>query len=1177
MEITSYITKEKEYPSILKTLDEQKAAARPFPLLVTGLCDGARAAFLCEVIRRERTKTGACVAVAAPDEKTAVRLRDSLDAAGLNVCFYPWRDMVFHDITASREFEHERLWALCAIRAGECDAVIFTPDSALQFTLSPERLDSAVRTVAIDGEYDVQELCDFLVRAGYQSADMIDGVGQFSLRGGILDVFPPSSQYPVRIDFFGGEIDSISSFDIITQRRFEQLDEVRITPAREVTLRPEDRKTIADNIEKRVKKAADIRTREALSAELEAVRENGEVRFADKYVSLIYPEHATLLDYFDKSSLFIVVDRNAVDDRLKSYEWHASQNTKDLCEAGMDGKYAEYGLLKADFEHRAYSAPCVIIDQFVTGSETMRYSGIFSIQTRQTPSYSDKLDLLFEDMLGFLRGKYAVYLLCENDVSAKQLLEYLDERGITALTVGEPTVGHPRILAERNVTPFELVASRFVILSTYAAGARADRRSLIRGKRRKKKKSSAEAITSYADLTEGDYVVHESHGIGQYLGLSSLTLEGVRRDFVKIKYAGKDMLYLPCDQLDSITKYIGARAEDGTLKLSRMGGADWIKTKAKAKSAATDMAKELIALYAERMRRRGFAFPADDDFQRGFEAGFEYEETDGQLVASDEIKRDMERPVPMDRLLCGDVGFGKTEVALRAAFKAVCASKQVAVLVPTTILAMQHYQTILSRMRGYPVHVDMISRFRTAKEQQASLRKLRRGETDIIVGTHRLISKDVQFKDLGLVIVDEEQRFGVAQKEKLKQLTRDVDVLTLTATPIPRTLNMAMSGIRDMSILEEAPGDRLPVQTFVLEYDPVIIGEAIRSELRRGGQVFYMYNRVEEINRVAERVAEMAPDARVAVAHGQMDRDDLSDIWRAMNAGEIDVLVSTTIIETGIDIPNANTLIIENADKMGLSQLHQIRGRIGRSARRAYAYFTYPVGRVLSEISAKRLTAIRDYTEFGSGFKIALRDLEIRGAGNILGAQQHGHIESVGYDLYMKILNRAVLEEKGEKIEPRAECTVDMQENAFIPEEFISSEAQRIDVYRRIASIQNEEDLRDVTDEIIDRWGDIPKPVANLLDISLLRALGCDAGIDKIVRRGNNVLFYPKKLDVYPWTRIAVEFKGRIMISPTQNPYVTFRASGLPNVIRAAQGLLIKLMQVPPQDTADAGVDTQDE
>lgn len=1170
LKITSYITEGKEYAQITAALEAQKKAKKRLPMLVTGMCDGARAAFIAETVRRERSKGRPAVAICAPDEKTANRLRNSLEAAGLTTPIYPWRDMIFHNITASHEFEHERLWVLCALRRNECDAVIFTADAALQYTMPPERLDNSVRTLKLGGEADTSELAAFLVQAGYQSADLIDGVGQFSLRGGILDIFPPSSQYPVRIDFFGNDIDSISSFDIMTQRRFEELEECEITPAREIALSPDEREILKDHLSKAIKKAKSIQVHEIIAAELEAVKESAEIKFADKYISLIYNDRTTLLDYLGQDCTCLMIDRNAINERLTSYEWHAAQNAEELVGEGLDGSLAEYGKLKSDFEYFFYSHPCAVIDPFVTGTGDMTYSGLFSIQSRQTPSYTDNLELLFEDLMSHLRGNYRVIILCENDMSGKQILEYLDERGITAVTEGEPSIGHPRIICGENVIPFELPVQKFAILSLYASAGGGARHSILRGRRKKKKKDAGEAIMSYADLTEGDYVVHESHGIGQYLGLSSLVLEGVRRDFVKIKYAGKDMLYLPCDQLDTISKYIGARAEDGTLKLSKMGGAEWVKTKARAKKAATDMAKELIALYAARLRREGYAFPADDEFQRSFEAGFEYEETDGQLQAAEDIKRDMERKTPMDRLLCGDVGFGKTEVALRAAFKAVCAQKQVAVLVPTTILAMQHYQTIVSRMRGFPVHIDMISRFRSPKEQQQSIRKLRRGETDIIVGTHRIVSKDIEFKDLGLVIVDEEQRFGVAQKEKLKQMSTDVDVLTLTATPIPRTLNMAMSGIRDMSVLEEAPNERLPVQTYVLEYDDIIIGEAIRQELRRGGQVFYLYNRVEDINRVAERVSKMAPDARIAVAHGQMDRDALSDIWQSMVTGDIDILVSTTIIETGIDIPNANTLIIENADKMGLSQLHQIRGRIGRSSRRAYAYFTYPRGRVLSEVSSKRLSAIRDYTEFGSGFKIALRDLEIRGAGNLLGSEQHGHIESVGYDLYMKILNQAILEEKGEKFVAKPECTVDFAENAYLPEGFITSEVQRIEIYKKIASIQNEEDLRDVTDELLDRWGDLPKPVANLLDISLLRAIGSDTGMEKIVRRGTNVLFYPAKFNALPWTKIAGEYKGRILISPSQHPYVTFRTSGLPNALRAAQGLLIKYMKLQNEDNPTA-------
>ncbi|MFA6948802.1 MAG: transcription-repair coupling factor, partial [Eubacteriales bacterium] len=704
-----------------------------------------------------------------------------------------------------------------------------------------------------------------------------------------------------------------------------------------------------------------------------------------------------------------------------------------------------------------------------------------------------------------------------------------------AMTEGAVNIAHGM-----NLGGFELTVTKFVCLSLYA-NPNSLSRTISKKTRHTTKKSSREKIMSYADLEVGDYVVHAAHGIGMYMGLDQLTVDGVTRDFVKIKYAGTDNLYLPTNQLDMVSKYIGAKTEDGMVKLSRLGGAEWGRAKAKAKTAAKEMAKELIKLYAQRIRREGFAFAPDDDYQREFDSAFEYEETDGQLEAIAEIKKDMERTYPMDRLLCGDVGFGKTEVALRAAFKAVENGKQVAILVPTTILAMQHYQTLLSRMRGFPVKIDMLSRFRTSRQQAETVRRMRRGDIDIVVGTHRVVSKDVTFKDLGLVIIDEEQRFGVAQKEKLKQLSTEVDVLTLTATPIPRTLNMAMSGIRDMSVLEEAPGDRLPVQTYVLEYDDIIIAEALKKEIRRGGQAFYLHNRVESIFSVGAKIKQLVPDARIAVAHGQMDKEELSDIWRDMVTGDIDILISTTIIETGVDVPNANTLIIDDADKMGLSQLHQLRGRVGRSSRRAYAYFTFPRGKALTEIAQKRLSAIRDYTEFGSGFKVALRDLEIRGAGNLLGSEQHGHIESVGYDLYMKILNEAILEEKGEKTAAKSECTVDIKLDAYIPEKFIKSATQRIDSYKKIASIENVEDYRDVTDELLDRWGDLPKPVVNLLDISFVRAMGAECGMLKIEQKENAIVITPRTLDSDIWMQLAGFYKGRLIVSAGAKPYLTLR------------------------------------
>ena len=574
------------------------------------------------------------------------------------------------------------------------------------------------------------------------------------------------------------------------------------------------------------------------------------------------------------------------------------------------------------------------------------------------------------------------------------------------------------------------------------------------------------------------------------------------------------------------------------------------------------MARELIQLYAERQRRPGFAFPPDDEMQRQFESAFEYEETDGQNSAVEEIKRDMEAPWPMERLLCGDVGFGKTEVALRAAFKAVAAGKQVAILVPTTILAMQHYQTILSRMRGFPVQVDMLSRFRTKAEQAETLRRLRRGELDIIVGTHRIIGRDIVFKDLGLLIIDEEQRFGVAQKEKLKQLSKNVDVLTLTATPIPRTLNMAMSGIRDMSILEEAPGDRLPVQTYVLEYDDVILSDAIKKELHRGGQVFWLHNRVESIETTVAHVRDMVPEAKIAYAHGKMDREQISEIWSSLIMGETDVLISTTIIETGVDIPNANTLIIEHADKMGLAQLHQIRGRIGRSSRRAYAYFTYPRGTVLSDIAEKRLEAIRDYSEFGSGFKIAMRDLELRGAGNLLGSEQHGQIDSVGYNLYMKLLSDAILEEKGEKRPEKPVCKVSLQFDAYIPESYIKNQAQRIDAYKKIALIETREDYSDILDELSDRYGKPPKPAENLLKISFIRSASSLCGIDSVEQRESSVLISSSSLDISVWVELAHEYNGKLLLNLSSSPYFSYRIRKGTNTLDFLCELFAKYIQI---------------
>ena len=630
------------------------------------------------------------------------------------------------------------------------------------------------------------------------------------------------------------------------------------------------------------------------------------------------------------------------------------------------------------------------------------------------------------------------------------------------------------------------------------------------------------------------------HGIGRFVGMQTLSVGGAVNDYITLQYAGEEKLFLRADKLDMVARYIGARAEDGSVKLSKIGGTAFATAKARAKAAAQDMAKELVALYAARQRRPGFAFPPEGALEAEFADSFEYEETEPQRVAIAEIAADMSRPVPMDRLLCGDVGFGKTEVALRAAFRAVAAGKQVAILVPTTILALQHYNTIISRMRGYPVSVEMISRFRKPREVGAILRRLARGEIDIIVGTHSLLGKDVKFRDLGLLIVDEEQRFGVGQKEKIKGMAEGVDVLTLTATPIPRTLNMAMNGIRDMSLLDEAPGDRFPVITYVMEHDELMVNEAIRRELARSGQVLYLYNRVESIYAVADKIARAHPEARLAVAHGQMEREELEGIWQALVLGELDILVATTIIETGIDLPNANTLIIEDADRLGLAQLHQIRGRVGRSHRQAYAYCTYRPGKLLSEVAERRLSAIREYAEFGAGFRVALRDLEIRGAGNLLGAEQHGHIDSVGYDMYVRLLSEAVLDIKGEAPEVREDATIDLVVDAHIPESYIASQAQRIDMYKKLSLILTEEDRSDVLDEFCDRFGEPPRPVLCLLDVALSRALATRAGISRIEQRGSDLKFSFAKLSLEAWSEAFVALPGLRMVNASP-PYVTYR------------------------------------
>ncbi len=1149
----------RDYSALIDALQARVVGKRK-PYTVSGLTEGSRTVFLAALSEDLAKDNGAPTVLLFPDERKAAAYRDFLLSVGIRAAYFPPREYCFSNITSSHEREGQRLSilsALCGVLP-ECPQVICTTaDAVLQITMPPETLQKIGIPLSYDTPINTEALAMALQEAGYVRTELVEGTGQFALRGGIVDVYPAGGKSPVRIELFGDEVDRMSFFSPETQRFTESMEEgVILPPVRELLITAEKRTAIAEILHKHLRRlgktdGADERYARAatlIEGELASLENGLEINFADKYLPLVYPEGSCFLDYH--SGAFILVDSASLEDRTRAGTALVEQSLSDMTER-LELPPMKNGLWMRDYQEipGRQEGPVVYLDAITRSPGGIHSGGVFLFNTRHVSAYAGNVSLFKEDLARFTSEKYLCAVICSGESERNALRSELSDLGYTLLSVdGEaplPLYDKPPVLLMTGEFPggYEIASPRFVLMDFSREAARPSHGRYL--KKSKKKASATEAIMSYADLQVGDFIVHEAYGIGQYMGLENLTIDGSSRDYVHIKYAGTDKLFLPVDQLHHVSKYIGAGADTGGVKLSKMGGADWTRAKSKAKASTKEMAKELIELYARRKRTPGIRFDPDDELCREFADSFQYEETDGQIQAIADVRYDMEQPYPMDRLLCGDVGYGKTEVALRAAFKAVMSGKQVAILVPTTILAYQHYQTFLSRMRPFPVHVDMVSRFRSPKEQAASLRKVARGDTDIIIGTHRLISKDVQFHDLGLIIIDEEQRFGVSQKEKLKQIAVNADILTLTATPIPRTLNMAMGGIVDMSVLEEAPGLRSPVQTYVMEYDEALILEAIRRELRRGGQVFYLYNRVEGIYHVADRIEKAIGDVRVAVAHGKMDREAIEEVWDALIKGEIDVLVCTTIIETGVDVPNANTLIIENAESYGLSQLHQIRGRVGRSSTRAFAYFTYRKGRQLTEIAEKRLSAIREYAEFGAGFRIALRDLEIRGAGNLLGAEQHGHIESVGYDLYMKLLEEAVLEEKGEETKkPLPECAVDVRCDAFLSKSYIASAPQRMDMYKRIARVASEADYDDIIDELCDRYGEPNSAAVNLCRIAWIRAMGRTAGFSKIEERDGAVRLYTLSLNPSAVQSLAAAYPTlgvRVMLG--QNPYITMKTA----------------------------------
>ena len=1156
-----------EYRSLLAAIDNGAC-----PAAFSGLSAVHRAHFAAGI----RQELGRPVVVVCADEGEAERMaRDLAALSGEAVRTLSAREFTFHNAAVvSRQYEHRRLSTLRALAAGECPLLVCTVESILQRTIPKTLLTQAAQVLRMGERHDLGELAGTLAAAGYTRCEQVEGVGQFALRGGILDFFSPAHPKPVRVEFFGDEIDAMGLFDPDTQRRIENLGAAEILPAAEVLpqFTPGGYGGLLEGLDRLISQAKRRKGSETLVQTLEEDRERLAASTAfpamDRYIALIYPVMATAADYFPEDAVVVLSESPRVAERGKSYLWQLGEDAKALMERGeLAGELADFARTFEELTEVLADWPVCYLDAFTSSRYPQRPRTLLNLLTKQLPSYGASLETAVSDLAHYVSDGFRTVVLVSSEQRALNLQALLREQKMTTAVDFQlhelPGYGKAVIAVGGLTAGMEYPVGRFAVLT--------EGQSLLGKKRRSKPVTNRQKLGSYADLSPGDLVVHEHHGVGRFLEMTKMTVDGVQKDYVKIAYAGADVLYVPATQLDLVSKYIGS-GEDAqeTRKLSRLGGTDWEKAKTRAKKAVKDLAKGLIQLYAERQRQPGFAFSPDSPWMKEFEDEFEYAETDDQLRCIAEIKQDMEQARPMDRLLCGDVGYGKTEVAFRAIMKCVLDGKQAAILVPTTVLAQQHYLTAKQRFAKYPVEIDVVSRFRTQTQMKDTLRRMEQGGIDLLIGTHRLFQKDVKFKDLGLLVIDEEQRFGVQHKEKLKELSKQVDVLTLSATPIPRTLNMALSGIRDMSTLEEPPMDRQPVQTYVLEHDWGVLSDAMRRELERGGQVYYLHNRVETITRTAARIKEMlGEDVAVAVAHGKMSQEELNDVMTRMSDGEVDVLVCTTIIETGIDIANANTLIIEDADHMGLAQLHQIRGRVGRSTRRAYAYLTYRRGKVLTEVASKRLGAIREFAEFGSGFKIAMRDLEIRGAGNVLGPEQSGFLLSVGYDMYLKLLEEAVLEERGEKPERPTECAADLSVAASIPDRYVPSPEQRMDLYRRIAAIRSEADADDVMDELIDRYGDPPRTVNNLISVALLRADAARNGISQIDQKGANLNFY---LDQFDLQRVSAlcgleKYRSRLLFSAGERPYLALRLKKGEDALKFGRKLVEDYAKTAPAQT----------
>ncbi|MBN2981227.1 transcription-repair coupling factor [Cohnella algarum] len=1120
-------------PDLISVLSGVRSGMRE--QLVAGMSGSARQVMIATMYRELKRPMLVVTHNMFSAQKIAEDLQECLPQG--EVLLYPANELIAAETAiSSPEMSARRMDALLQLAEGFRGVVVVPFSGVRRFQPDRRTMAQASVKLAVGESLPMETFLKQMIGLGYERVDRVEQKGHMSVRGGIVDFFPLTSPVALRVEWFDDEIDSIRTFDPTDQRSIDKLDETRVRPCREMIA---DERRFANaaqhafellekQLERMTDRQAKDRLRSEIAREIDLLRQN--VYFSEiyKYISLLYPERQTLLDYIPEDTLLLMDEPNRLNETARQLERDESEWATHLLQ---QGKSLPGFVLAVEAERALYpkSYQVVYLSLFVRQIPHTQPQNIVNFVCRSMQNFHGQMNVLKAEMERWHKSGSQIVMLAGNGERADRMKRVLEDYHIE----------QPEIALGNLQSGFELPSVKLVVITEGEMFTQKQRKA----RRVDRRMDNAERIKSYTELKVGDYVVHQNHGIGKYLGIGTLEINGIHKDYLHIVYAGGDRLSVPVEQFDLIQKYVGS--EEREPKVSKLGGAEWTRAKSKVRSSVQDIADDLIKLYAERQATTGYGFGEDTPYQQEFEAMFPYEETPDQLRAIEEIKKDMQKPRPMDRLLCGDVGYGKTEVAVRAAFKSAIEGKQVAVLVPTTILAQQHYETFRERFAGYPFQIRVLSRFRSRKEQNETIKALKAGTVDVVIGTHRLLSQDIVFKDLGLLIVDEEQRFGVSHKEKLKRLKTNVDVLTLTATPIPRTLHMSMLGVRDLSVIETPPENRFPVQTYVVEYSPTLVREAIEREMARDGQVYFLYNRVQGIYQMAEQISALVPDARIAVAHGQMSEQELERTILDFLDGDYDVLVSTSIIETGVDIPNVNTLIVHDADKMGLSQLYQLRGRVGRSNRIAYAYFTYQRDKVLTEVAEKRLQSIKEFTELGSGFKIAMRDLSIRGAGNLLGAEQHGFIASVGFDLYSQMLAEEIQARKAKQFgeeeapPPQVNTQLDLAVDAYLPPEYIYDSIQKIEIYKKVAAAATLDDVGELFDELVDRFGEPPKSVLNLLAVARLKVYGRHYGIESIVKRGDEVWIkfeerHRQVMDEPKLKQLEKRFQGKMQIASLQ-------------------------------------------